>query len=93
MVTKQVKKPKTSKEPGQYIPLDDLLPNPYQPETRVNVDPETAKKFAYSIQEHGLIQMPVVRPGKEDGKYEVGDGWLRRAGSMAVYRELAGGKR
>jgi ParB family chromosome partitioning protein len=64
----------------KLISLEDLLPNPYQPATRAEVDPETAKRFAMSIQEHGLIQTPVVRAGKEDGKYEIGDGWLRRAG-------------
>lgn len=64
----------------KLISLGDLLPNPYQPASRREVDLETTKKFAMSIQEHGLIQTPVVRPAKEDGKYEIGDGWLRRAG-------------
>ncbi len=72
----------------EYIKLEDLLPNPYQPETRIEVNPETAKKFAYSIQEHGLIQTPVVRKSKDNGKYEVGDGWLRRAGFLFNYKEF-----
>jgi len=50
------------------IALEDLLPNPYQPESRIEVSPEVAKQFGLSIQEHGLIQTPVARPGKEDGK-------------------------
>jgi ParB family chromosome partitioning protein len=70
------------------IALEDLLPNPYQPATRAEVDPETAKKFALSIQEHGLIQTPVVRADKEDGKYEIGDGWLRRAGFLCNLQEF-----
>ena len=64
----------------RHIKLEDLLPNPYQPTTRIEIEPEIAEKFAHSIQEHGLIQMPIVRPGKEDSKYEVGDGWLRKSG-------------
>ena len=82
----------------RHIKLDDLLPNPYQPATRVEVDPETAKKFAYSIQEHGLIQTPVVRHVLGDGAssqerivnghYEVGDGWLRRAGYLFNFKEF-----
>jgi ParB family chromosome partitioning protein len=63
-----------------YIKLGDLLPNPYQPPTRVEIDEETAKRFGLSILEHGLLQMPVVRVSKEEGKFEVGDGWLRLSG-------------
>lgn len=70
------------------IPLEDLLPNPYQPESRIEVGPEVAKQFGLSIQEHGLIQTPVARPGKEDGKYEIGDGWLRRAGFLYLAGNL-----
>lgn len=89
MTTKTKPKEETKPlEKVREIKLEDLLPNPYQPETRVAVDPETAKKFALSIQEHGLIQTPVVRPGKEDGKYEVGDGWLRRAGYLFNLKEF-----
>jgi ParB-like chromosome segregation protein Spo0J len=47
------------------IALEDLLPNPYQPESRIEVGPEVAKQFALSIQEHGLIQTPVARPGND----------------------------
>jgi ParB family chromosome partitioning protein len=82
--SKRVDQPKpnmsATSEVIKLIPLECLLPNPYQPATRGEVDPETAKKFALSIQEHGLLQTPVVRPSKEDAKYEIGDGWLRRAG-------------
>lgn len=77
---KQAKTQSTITTVIKYINTDDLLPNPYQPDTRVQVDPEVAKKFGLSIQEHGLIQIPVVRSAKTDGKFEVGDGWLRRAG-------------
>ena len=72
----------------RFIPLEDLLPNPYQPATRQVVAPETAKAFALSIQEHGLIQTPVVRDARQgDGKYEIADGWLRRAGFDFLVQE------
>ena len=68
----------------QHIKLGDLSPNPYQPATRVEIDPETAKKFGESIREHGLIMMPVAREMRYNQgnviKYQVGDGWLRYKG-------------
>ena len=94
--TKAEKEPETAEI--RYISVLELLPNPYQPESRVQVDPETAKKFALSIQEHGLIQTPVVRlvlgEGKisqeqfSNGHYEIGDGWLRRAGFLYNLQEF-----
>jgi len=60
-------------ETVKHIKLDDLIQNPYQPETRIEVDPDTAKKFAYSIQEHGLIQMPALRPASDSGVRQTGD--------------------
>jgi len=68
------------------IPINDIQPNPYQPESRLKVAPEVAKKFADSIQEHGLIQMPVVR--KVNGHYEMGDGWLRLAGFRYLFESM-----
>ena len=68
-----------SNEPNiQYIELDKLKPNPYQPESRREVPEETAKAFADSILQHGLIQIPIAR--MVNGEYQIGDGWLRRAG-------------
>jgi len=74
----------------RHVKLEDLHPNPYQPESRHQVDGETARKFGLSIFEHGLLQTPVVRhilgegaTSQEqvvNGHYEVGDGWLRLAG-------------
>lgn len=85
MTTKK-KKEETTIVDIRYINLADLLPNPYQPESRLQVDPETAKKFALSIQEHGLIQTPVVRAS--NGHYEIADGWLRRAGFLLNLQEF-----
>jgi ParB family chromosome partitioning protein len=61
-----------------FIKLDKLQPNPYQPPTRVAVPEETARQFGQSILEQSLLQLPVVR--MVDGRYEVGDGWLRLSG-------------
>jgi ParB family chromosome partitioning protein len=82
----------------KYLDILELLPNPYQPESRVDVDRELAKKFALSFQEHGLIQTPVVRFVRGEGKisqeqfsnghYEVADGWLRRAGFLVNLQEF-----
>lgn len=70
----------------RYIDVLEMLPNPYQPESRIQVDLEVAKKFALSFQEHGLIQIPVARV--KDGRYEVADGWLRRAGFLCNLQEF-----
>ncbi len=59
----------------------DLKPNPFQPITRIDIDAGTAKEFYLSFERSGLIHFPVVRK-TEDGEWQVGDGWLRRAGYM-----------
>jgi len=66
------------------VSINGILPNPWQPQSRINIDMLTAKRFADSIKEHGLLQIPVCRKNK-DGRLEMGDGWLRLAG----YRWLA----
>lgn len=67
-------------------------PNPYQPESRLKFAQETIIKMADSIQEHGLILLPVVRIRKDEDAdnptrrhYEIGDGWLR----LCAYRYLS----
>lgn len=62
------------------IPIDKLKPNPFQPKSRIEVSEETAKAFGLSIIDHGIMQTPVCR--QVDGHYEMGDGWLRRAGCV-----------
>jgi len=59
----------------------DLKPNPFQPATRIDIDAGTAKEFYLSFERSGLIHFPVVRK-TETGEWQVGDGWLRRAGYM-----------
>jgi len=66
-----------------FIQLNELHPNPYQPPTRVEVSAETARKFGLSILESTLLQLPIGRAVDEgDGilRFEIGDGWQRRAG-------------
>jgi hypothetical protein len=58
------------------VPLEKIHPNPYQPESRLNVPEEEAERFGRSILEHGLLQIPVARLGvplvlKADYKGEV----------------------
>lgn len=62
----------------QKVSINGILPNPWQPESRINIDMLTAKKFADSIKAHGLLQIPICR--RKDNRLEMGDGWLRLAG-------------
>lgn len=65
------------------VPLDKIDPNPYQPETRIQLTPEVQEFYGRSILRHGLLQTPVVRPapyGKKGEKYQMGDGWGRLQG-------------
>lgn len=62
----------------QKILVELIEANPYQPLSRVNVDPGTAEKFGKSILEHGILQAPLVRP--RNGHFQCADGHLRLAG-------------
>nr|WP_290670598.1 ParB/RepB/Spo0J family partition protein [Ardenticatena sp.] len=46
------------------VPINSILPNPYQP--RSHIDPDALEELAASIREHGLIQ-PLVVTQIEDG--------------------------
>jgi len=63
------------------VKINKIFPNPFQPESRLNVPDDVAAKFGQSIIERGLIMTPVGRvdPRTADS-YQVGDGWLRLAG-------------
>lgn len=61
------------------LTLGQVLPNPFQPEGRIEIDEQTRATFGISIKQHGLIQLPVVRKA-EGEKYEMADGWLRYNG-------------
>lgn len=65
------------------VAITKFDPNPYQPETRVQVKPEVAEYYGKSILAHGLLQMPLARQapfGKKGEHYQMGDGWLRLQG-------------
>jgi ParB family chromosome partitioning protein len=66
------------------VPLEEISPNPYQPQSRVDVAEETAEKFGESILAHGLLQIPVCR--KVGEQYQMGDGWLRLSGYDWLWR-------
>lgn len=60
------------------VPISNIEPNPYQPDSRIEIPDDTAEKFGKSILEHGLLQTPVAR--QVNDRYEMGDGWLRLSG-------------
>lgn len=82
----------TSLEVGDEPRLDDLpvasiVPNPHQP--RVHFDEESLSELAASVREIGVLQPVLVRPGEQDGTYELIAGerrWraARRAGLAVI---------
>lgn len=82
----------TSVEAGDQPRLEDLpvasiVPNPHQP--RVHFDEESLAELAASVREIGVLQPVLVRPGAEDGTYELIAGerrWraARRAGLAVI---------
>ena len=86
MVVKTKKETPPAEASGQLafetvvkLDIQHILPNPYQPEGRLNPPQDVVERIAASIKEHGLLQTPVVRC-RADGKYEMGDGWIRLKG-------------
>jgi len=82
----------TSVEAGDQPRLDDLpiasiVPNPHQP--RVHFDEESLTELAASVREIGVLQPVLVRPGEQEGTYELIAGerrWraARRAGLAVI---------
>ncbi|MEM0983653.1 MAG: ParB/RepB/Spo0J family partition protein [Planctomycetota bacterium] len=67
---------------AQDIPLDDIIPSPYQP--RSEIDDETLQGLAESIRSAGVIQPIVVRESQQRGRYELIAGERRwRASRLA----------
>lgn len=63
-----------------YLPLDDIIPNRFQP--REVFDEEALRELSASIKEHGVIQPIIVR--QIDNKYEIIAGERRyKAASLA----------
>jgi len=72
-----------------YIDPEELTPNPYQPPGRIDVPEEEARTWYDSIESNGLFYFPIVREAHPavGGKYQVGDGWLRRAGYLYGWKQ------
>jgi ParB family chromosome partitioning protein len=71
----------------EELPIGSIVPNPHQP--RVHFDEESLAELAASVREIGVLQPVLVRPGAEDGTYELIAGerrWraARRAGLAVI---------
>jgi ParB family chromosome partitioning protein len=86
MAKKVIEATQLAFETSIRVDIREILPNPYQPPGRIVPPKEALDRIVASIEEHGLIQTPVVRR-RTDGKYEMGDGWIRRC----AYLELSVG--
>lgn len=69
------------------LPVASIIPNPHQP--RVHFDEESLAELAASVREIGVLQPVLVRPGAEEGTYELVAGerrWraARRAGLAVI---------
>ena len=70
----------------RVLPLEAILPNPSQP--RRHFDEEALQALAGSLQEKGVLQPVLVRPGP-DGKYELSAGERRwRAAKIAGLQSI-----
>ncbi|MHB8133397.1 MAG: ParB/RepB/Spo0J family partition protein [Anaerolineaceae bacterium] len=49
------------------IPVNEILPNPHQPRTEMNLD--ELQDLAESIREHGIIQPLIISPGNKENEY------------------------
>jgi len=69
------------------LPVASIVPNPHQP--RVHFEEESLAELAASVREIGVLQPVLVRPGAEEGTYELVAGerrWraARRAGLAVI---------
>lgn len=77
--------PQVAGDEVQYIAVDNILPNPYQPR-RVFQD-DQLQELAESIRHHGLIQPVTVRPRGDRFELVVGERRLRAA-KLAGLQEI-----
>ncbi len=71
----------------EELPIASIVPNPHQP--RVHFDEESLAELAASVREIGVLQPVLVRPGEQEGTYELIAGerrWraARRAGLAVI---------
>lgn len=72
--------------PFEYIPVDALEPNPFQP--RQSFDPAGLTRLAANLQEVGMIQLILVRPAGA-GRFQILAGERRwRAARLAGWTEI-----
>lgn len=77
--------PSVKGERVTYLPIDDVLPNPFQP--RENFSEKEILELSQSIKELGVIQPLVVRP--KGDKYELVAGERRlRAAKLAALTQI-----
>lgn len=82
----QLIEPSTDHEEIRKIPIDDIVPNRFQP--RTFFDEEKIEELARTIHTHGIIQPIVVREF-ENGKFEIIAGERRwRAMKMLAWEEV-----
>jgi ParB family chromosome partitioning protein len=65
-------------------PLDDIDPNPYQPESRLTDTMEARNTLMVSIDRDGLHQIPEGRMAPDGTRYQMVDGWRRRGAFMGL---------
>ncbi len=73
--------PNTDASEFQWIPVDAIDPNPYQP--RATINPTELQSLVDSIKEHGILQPIIVKPDGDRYQLIAGERRLRAA-------ELAG---
>ena len=71
----------------EELPIGSIVPNPHQP--RVHFDEESLSELAASVREIGVLQPVLVRPGEQEGTFELVAGerrWraARRAGLAVI---------
>ena len=73
--------------PVRDIPVDLIVPSPYQP--RTTIDTEALEALAQSIRAQGIVQPVVVRPSADGRSYELIAGERRwRAAQLAGLGEI-----
>lgn len=75
----------TTATQSMTVAADKLRPNPYQP--RAVLDPEDIRDIAESIAQVGLLEKPLVRPGKKKEEPELAFGHLRVASIRLLIQE------
>jgi ParB family chromosome partitioning protein len=77
----------SSNKDFRHVPIESLEPNPHQPRRVFSED--SLAELSSSIKEIGVIQPLLVRPGAQEGRYEIVAGERRwRAARMAQFSTI-----